>query len=114
MLYGIINLFAVKWYGESEFWLAMGKVLLIVGLIIFTFITMVGGNPMHDKFGFRYWKNPGAFAELYYDGNLGRFLGAPGGLVAQRMLSRCEEQLRAFCIGVTHATMLRFSMMFPR
>ncbi|KAE8443327.1 hypothetical protein EG329_001970 [Mollisiaceae sp. DMI_Dod_QoI] len=73
--YGIINVFAVKWYGESEFWLAMGKVLLIVGLIIFTFITMVGGNPMHDKFGFRYWKNPGAFAELYYDGNLGRFLG---------------------------------------
>jgi len=36
---------------------------------------MVGGNPVHDKFGFRYWRNPGAFAELYYDGNLGSFLG---------------------------------------
>jgi amino acid transporter len=36
---------------------------------------MVGGNPLHDKFGFRYWRNPGAFAELYYEGNLGRFLG---------------------------------------
>lgn len=71
----MINLFAVQWYGESEFWLALGKVLLIVGLIIFTFITMLGGNPIHDRFGFRYWKNPGAFSALYREGNLGRFLG---------------------------------------
>lgn len=70
---------------------ALGKVLLIVGLIIFTFITMLGGNPLGDRFGFRYvqypitltdvlnliryWKNPGAFAELYKTGDLGRFLG---------------------------------------
>ncbi|KAI9741592.1 MAG: hypothetical protein M1818_004399 [Claussenomyces sp. TS43310] len=66
--YGLINLFAVKWYGESE------KVLLIVGLIIYTFITMLGGNPLHDRFGFRYWRDPGSFAELYYEGSLGRFL----------------------------------------
>lgn len=75
VLYGLINLLAVHWYGESEFWAALGKVLLIVALIIFTFITMLGGNPLHDRFGFRYWKNPGAFTELYYDGSLGRFLG---------------------------------------
>jgi amino acid transporter len=43
----------------------LGKVILIVGPIIFAFITMVGGNLLHDKFGFRYWRNPGAFAELY-------------------------------------------------
>ncbi|RDL41793.1 uncharacterized protein BP5553_01772 [Venustampulla echinocandica] len=73
--YGVINVFAVKLYGESEFWLALGKVLLIIGLIIFTFITMVGGNPIHDRFGFRYWSSPGAFAELYKTGDLGRFLG---------------------------------------
>jgi amino acid transporter len=48
-----INLLAVDWYGESEFWAALGKVLLSVGLIIFTFIVMVGGNPQHDHFGFR-------------------------------------------------------------
>ncbi|OCL12726.1 hypothetical protein AOQ84DRAFT_227151 [Glonium stellatum] len=75
VLYAAINLLAVEWYGESEFWAALGKVLLIIGLIIYTFITMLGGNPLHDRFGFRYWKNPGAFAELYYSGNLGRFLG---------------------------------------
>ncbi|KAF7860880.1 hypothetical protein EAF04_008398 [Stromatinia cepivora] len=75
VLYGFINIFAVRWYGESEFYLAMGKVLLIVGLIVFTFITMIGGNPLHDRFGFRFWSNPGAFAELYKTGSLGRFLG---------------------------------------
>jgi amino acid transporter len=73
--YSFINIFAVKWYGESEFWLALGKVLLIVGLLIYTFITMLGGNPQDDRFGFRYWRDPGAFAELYKTGSLGRFLG---------------------------------------
>ena len=54
----IINLFAVKWYGESEFWLSSGKLLLIIMLFCFTFITMVGGNPHHDAYGFRYWREP--------------------------------------------------------
>jgi len=67
--------FAVKYYGESEFWLSIGKVILIVGLIVYTFITMLGGNPLHDRFGFRYWRDPGAFTELYKTGALGRFLG---------------------------------------
>ncbi|KAF3156406.1 hypothetical protein TWF106_008076 [Orbilia oligospora] len=65
----------IKWYGEAEFWMALGKVILIVGLLIFTFITMLGGNPLHDRFGFRYWSNPGAFAEFYHTGSLGRFMG---------------------------------------
>lgn len=71
----LINLLAVKWYGEAEFWSALGKVLLIVGLLIFTFVVMLGGNPAHDRFGFRYWSNPGAFNEFFTDGSLGRFLG---------------------------------------
>lgn len=70
-----INVFAVKWYGESEFWLALGKVILIVGLLFYTVITMLGGNPLGDRFGFRYWDDPGAFSELYKAGSLGRFLG---------------------------------------
>ncbi|KAK3324610.1 putative carnitine transport protein [Cercophora scortea] len=75
VLYCLINVLAVKWYGEAEFWSALGKMLLIVGLIIFTFVVMLGGNPLGDRFGFRYWKEPGAFTELYYEGTLGRFLG---------------------------------------
>lgn len=49
--------------------------ILIIGLIIYTFVTMLGGNPLHDRFGFRYWREPGAFVERYKKGNLGRFLG---------------------------------------
>ncbi|KAI6080567.1 amino acid permease/ SLC12A domain-containing protein [Hypoxylon rubiginosum] len=75
VLYALINLLAVKWYGETEFWAALGKVLLIIGLIIFTFIVMVGGNPQHDTFGFRYWYSPGSFATYYSSGALGRFQG---------------------------------------
>jgi yeast amino acid transporter len=36
---------------------------------------MLGGNPLHDRFGFRYWDKPGAFAEYYETGNTGRFMG---------------------------------------
>ncbi|RHZ73439.1 hypothetical protein CDV55_105635 [Aspergillus turcosus] len=74
-LYLLLNVFAVQWYGESEFWLALSKVMLSIGLIIFTFIVMLGGNPKGDRFGFRYWNEPGAFAEYYKTGDLGRWLG---------------------------------------
>ncbi|KAK4867355.1 hypothetical protein LT330_000865 [Penicillium expansum] len=75
VLYGVLNLFAVKWYGEAEFWLSLGKVFLSVGLILYTFIVMLGGNPLGDRFGFRYWNEPGAFNEYYKTGDTGKFLG---------------------------------------
>ncbi|KXS96400.1 hypothetical protein AC579_5425 [Pseudocercospora musae] len=75
VLYGLINVLAVKAYGEAEFWLSGGKVILIFLLFAFTFITMVGGNPKGDAYGFRYWNNPGAFAEYRTTGSLGRFEG---------------------------------------
>lgn len=45
----------VRWYGETEFWACSTKLILLLGLILLTFITMVGGNPKHDAYGFRYW-----------------------------------------------------------
>ncbi|TID22994.1 General amino acid permease AGP2 [Venturia nashicola] len=75
VLYAILNFLAVKAYGEAEFWLSGGKVVLIMILFSFTFITMVGGNPQHDAYGFRYWNKPGAFAEYRTTGSLGRFEG---------------------------------------
>lgn len=41
MLYGLINVLAVRAYGEAEFWLSGGKVILIFVLFAFTFVTMV-------------------------------------------------------------------------
>ncbi|KAF2755980.1 hypothetical protein EJ05DRAFT_441696 [Pseudovirgaria hyperparasitica] len=75
LLYAIFNVFVVKWYGEAEFWLASGKLILIVMLFCFTFVTMCGGNPKHDAYGFRYWREPGAFAESVTTGPLGKFEG---------------------------------------
>ncbi|KAJ6037985.1 hypothetical protein N7499_003348 [Penicillium canescens] len=78
VIYFVLNAFTVKWYGEAEFWLATGKVLLILIVFMFTFITMVGGNPKHDAYGFRYWNKPGAFAEYLSTGPLGQFEGFIG------------------------------------
>ncbi|KAF5025929.1 hypothetical protein F66182_1964 [Fusarium sp. NRRL 66182] len=73
--YAALNILAVKAYGEAEFWLSGGKVILILILFSFTFITMVGGNPQGDAYGFRYWKNPGLFSNVYGNSGLGRFEG---------------------------------------
>lgn len=40
---GLLNLYSVRWFGEAEFWISITKVFLIVGLIFYTFVTMVGG-----------------------------------------------------------------------
>ncbi|KAI1343678.1 amino acid permease/ SLC12A domain-containing protein [Xylariaceae sp. FL0016] len=78
ILYAIINIAAVKYFGEAEFWLASGKLVLICILFMFTLVTMSGGNPQHDAYGFRYWANPGSFATYISDGALGRFQGFLG------------------------------------
>ncbi|AMD18800.1 HBL102Cp [Eremothecium sinecaudum] len=56
VLYMLINIFTVRYYGEIEFWLASFKIVLAVGLFAFTFLTMVGCNPMHSAYGFRNFK----------------------------------------------------------
>jgi yeast amino acid transporter len=55
--------------------MASTKVLLLIGLVLLTFITMVGGNPHHDAYGFRYWKHGLAMHPYYTTGTTGRFLG---------------------------------------
>ncbi|KAH8892823.1 hypothetical protein GQ53DRAFT_861005 [Thozetella sp. PMI_491] len=74
----VLNCLAVKYFGEAEFYASIFKVFLIFGFLLFTFIVVVGGNPQHDRIGFRYWKDPGAFNTQYVDGGLGRFLAIWG------------------------------------
>ncbi|PYH96939.1 proline transporter [Aspergillus ellipticus CBS 707.79] len=72
----LLNITAVKYYGETEFIMASTKILLLFGLVLLTFITMVGGNPRHDAYGFRNWTTPnGVMFEYYGTGATGRFLG---------------------------------------
>jgi amino acid transporter len=49
----LANGISVRVYGEIEFWISILKVILMLGLFLFTFITMVGGNPIGDRYGFR-------------------------------------------------------------
>jgi amino acid transporter len=51
-----LNCFPVKFYGETEFWFAGTKVVMIVGLLLLSFILFWGGGPHHDRLGFRYWR----------------------------------------------------------
>lgn len=80
VIYSILNVLAVRGYGEAEFWLSGGKVILIFILFAFTFVTMVGGNPDHDAYGFRSWNTPGPFMEYLSTGPLGKFEGFLGSL----------------------------------
>ncbi|KAK0463518.1 general amino acid permease AGP2 [Desarmillaria tabescens] len=78
--YTLLNIFAVKYYGEAEYWLAIGKVILTLGLFMFTFVTMAGANPIHDRYGFRNWDplivpQGTPFATYVHSGSLGHFLG---------------------------------------
>jgi amino acid transporter len=67
---------AVRGYGEAEFWLSGGKVILIFLLFSYTFVTMCGGNPDGEAYGFSNWNSPGPFVEANgHTGALGRFEG---------------------------------------
>ena len=69
-----VNSYKVKWYGEVEFFFGFLKVLLILGLVIVGLVIDLGGAPNHDRLGFRYWKDPGPFAERFVTGSTGKFL----------------------------------------
>lgn len=69
-----INYFGIRFFGEFEFWLSSFKVITIVGVILMSFIFALGGGPSHDRKGFRYWRDPGAFNTYIDSGPTGRFL----------------------------------------
>lgn len=75
-----INFVGVKFFGEFEFWLSSIKIITVIGLIFLTLIIALGGGPDHDRRGFRYWKNPGAFKEYSKGGHT--ISGAEGRFVA--------------------------------
>lgn len=68
-----LNLCPVHIFAETEFWFAGIKVLMIVGLLILSLVIMLGGGPTHDRLGFRYWEDPGAFNAYIVPGSGGRF-----------------------------------------
>ncbi|KAJ5114088.1 hypothetical protein N7456_002622 [Penicillium angulare] len=70
-----LNCAPVHVYGETEFWFASLKVLMIIGLLILSFILFWGGGADHQRLGFHYWKDPGAMNEYLVTGDRGRLCG---------------------------------------
>lgn len=97
----LVNLFGVKFFGEFEFWLSSIKVITVIGLILLTLIIALGGGPDHDRRGFRYWKNPGAFKE--YTKNNHIIPGAEGRFVswAAVLVTAVFAYLGTELVGVT-------------
>ncbi len=70
-----INYIGIGSFGEIEFWFGSAKVVTFVGLILLSLILSLGGGPNHDRTGFRYWNDPGAFATYPgIEGDTGRFV----------------------------------------
>ncbi|KAL2864091.1 amino acid permease/ SLC12A domain-containing protein [Aspergillus lucknowensis] len=92
----VINYFGVRIFGEMEFWLSSFKVLVMIGIILCSLVLALGGGPDHDRKGFRYWNEPGAFAPKYAEGSLGQFLA-----FWSTMVSATFAYLGTELIGVT-------------
>ncbi|KAI1293130.1 amino-acid permease inda1 [Xylaria venustula] len=70
-----LNIVAVSWFGEAEFWFASVKLITILGLIILGIVLFFGGGPDHDPLYFKNWEDPpGAFVPYIAEGSWGRFL----------------------------------------
>ena len=63
-----------SFYGEAEFWLALTKVVCVVGFIIFA-ICIDAGAGQHGYLGVKTWSSPGAFAEYLLPGSAGKAVG---------------------------------------
>lgn len=50
-------------YGEVEFWLSTIKVLALCVFFILSIVINTGGSGNLGYTGFKYWGNPGAFAD---------------------------------------------------
>lgn len=112
----VINILGVRFFGEIEFWLSCLKVLTCLGLIIVLLVITLGGGPTHDRIGFRYWKNPGAFKEylessrdLFVGGGLGRFVSFLSVLVTAIFAYMGSE-----LVGITFAECARPRQAIPK
>lgn len=98
-----LNIIAVSYFGEAEFWFASIKLITIIGLIILGWVLFFGGGPTHDRLGFRYWVEPGAFKEYLVPGATGRFLAYWTAFVRAGFAFITSPELIAVAAGETLA-----------
>lgn len=74
VMFTAANFLPIRLFGELEMWFSSIKVVTIVGFIIFA-ICVNAGVGQQGYIGFKYWSNPGAFAEHMVGGATGKFVG---------------------------------------
>ncbi|KAM0706311.1 hypothetical protein Q7P35_005637 [Cladosporium inversicolor] len=100
----LLNIIAVPFFGEAEFWFASIKLITIIGLIIVGIVLFFGGGPEQtSRLGFRYWKTPGAFTPYLVPGDTGRFLGYWTAFVRAGFAFITSPELIALAAGETIA-----------
>lgn len=97
----LLNVIAVSFFGEAEFWFASIKLITIMGLIILGIVLFFGGGPKHDRLGFRYWQNPGAFKHYMAPGQTGYFLAFWHAFVKAGFAFITSPELIAIAAGET-------------
>lgn len=100
-----LNIIAVQFFGEAEFWFASIKLLTIIGLIILGIVIFFGGAPdQHHIRGFYYWRYPGAFVQYKgIPGTTGRFLGFWHAFITAGFAFITSPELIAIAAGETVA-----------
>lgn len=88
-----LNFFPVGVYGETEFWFALLKDFMMVGLLILSFILFWGGGPSRQRLGFHYWRDPGAVNTYIKEGDAGRMIAFTSTLVLSAFPSTFAPEL---------------------
>jgi amino acid transporter len=99
----LLNVIVVSAFGEAEFWFASIKLITILGLILVGLVIMLGGAPTHDRLGFRYWSDPGAFRPYIIDGSVGYFLAYWTAFIRAGFAFVMSPELIAVAAGETEA-----------
>jgi amino acid transporter len=97
----LLNVIAVSFFGEAEFWFASIKLITIMGLIILGIVLFFGGGPNHDRLGFRYWQHPGAFKQYAVANETGKFLAYWHAFVKAGFAFITSPELIAIAAGET-------------
>ncbi|KIM68252.1 hypothetical protein SCLCIDRAFT_20641 [Scleroderma citrinum Foug A] len=69
----LVNIFGVRYFGETEFGFSLVKLIMIFVLIVIGLVIDLGGAPDHVRRGFEYWIHPGPLTANVPSVN--RFLG---------------------------------------
>ncbi|KAM3497678.1 hypothetical protein MY10362_008980 [Beauveria mimosiformis] len=101
----LLNIIAVQFFGEAEFWFASIKLLTIIGLIILGVVIFFGGGPDQNHIrGFYYWEHPGAFVQFRgVSGSTGRFLSFWQAFITAGFAFITSPELIAIAAGETVA-----------